>query len=244
MKGKNPPGRESKTPGKMWGIPKTPKEKLWGGWRSQRAREAVRATEHGPRPLSPIPRPASGLRLRPVTQEPRRPPFPMEQQRRLVGAVEIGSDDLLNPVAFSLHFSHNSEREESEWSIFVLETLVRVKGNERKDWRFPSPSVTSCFRAALSPPHAPRRTLGGRGLSARKGGEGAATQIRSEGTRLCIVSKLGLESPVNPPAPPPNPPRRCVLFKDTVEFRPVDSSVVSGVAENSPGHVSSLLFYW
>ena len=28
----------------------------------------------------------------------------MEQQRHLVGCVVIGSDDLLNPVAFSLHF--------------------------------------------------------------------------------------------------------------------------------------------
>lgn len=41
-----------------------------------------------------FPVPCLGSGLWPVTQEPRRPPFPMEQQRHLVGGIVIGSDDL------------------------------------------------------------------------------------------------------------------------------------------------------
>jgi len=69
--------------------------------------EAVRGGEevNETEPPLAVSRSCLGSLLRPVTHEPCRPPFPMEQQRHLVGCVVIDSDDLLNPVAFSLHFS-------------------------------------------------------------------------------------------------------------------------------------------
>ena len=56
----------------------------------------------------------------PVTQEPRRRPFAMEQQRHLVGSFVVGAADLLNPVAFSLQWTHFSaiKKEEREASSF------------------------------------------------------------------------------------------------------------------------------
>ena len=101
------------------------------------------------------------------------------------------------------------------WSIFVLENLARVKRNERRAWRFPSPSATSCFRAAISPPPAPQRTLWwGQGLSARKGRE-KGTPRRWEATWLGFalsvqtgrkLSGQQLESPC------PQPPQEDVFF--------------------------------
>lgn len=166
MRGKNPRERESKAPGKReqdsWKDvqhPKDTRRSCEGWWSSQwdRARLSGRQRRQTTAPSGRFPVLCLGSLLWPVTQEPRRPPFPMEQQRHLVGCVVIGSDDLLNPVAFSLHFL--AIQRGVFWSIFVLENLVRVKRNERKAWRFPSPSATSCFRAAISPPPAPQRTL-------------------------------------------------------------------------------------
>ena len=108
-----------------------------------------------------------------------------------------------------------------------------------------------------SGPHSPHRPpLGGHWLGqgavgAKGQGERDATQIRSDFTWLCIkcpnvgrmLSGQQLESPCPAAPPPPSPARRCVFFKNSMEFRPMDSSVVSGIAENSPGHVSLLLFY-
>lgn len=107
MRGKKSTGKREQDTWKDVGHPKdTQGEAVRGG-------EEVNETEQGcqgdrknrQRPPLAVSRSCLGSLLRPVTHEPCRPPFPMEQQRHLVGCVVIDSDDLLNPVAFSLHFS-------------------------------------------------------------------------------------------------------------------------------------------
>ena len=238
----------------MWGIPKIPKKKLWGVVKkSMRQSKAVRATEKTDNgPLWPFPRPVWAPFSGQWLTSPAARPFQWSNSAIWWVLWLLTLTIFWIPLPF--HYTFRQFRKRGVWSIFVLQNLVRVKRNERKAWRFPSPSVTSRFRAALSPPPAPRRTLWwGQGAVGAKGqGEGDATHRRSDLTWLCIkcpnlgrkLSGQQLESPCPAAPPPPCPARRCVLFKNSVEFRPMDSSVVSGIAENSPGHVSLLLFYW
>ena len=107
MRGKKSTGKTEQDTWKDVGHPKDTQEEVVRGG------EEVNETEQGCQgdrkdrqrpPLAVSPSCLASL-LWPVTHEPCRPPFPMEQQRHLVGCVVIDSDDLLNPVAFSLHFS-------------------------------------------------------------------------------------------------------------------------------------------
>lgn len=256
MRGKNPRERESKTPGKReqdtWKDvqhPKDTRRSCEGWWSSQwdRARLSGRQRRQTTAPSGRFPVLCLGSLLWPVTQEPRRPPFPMEQQRHLVGCVVIGSDDLLNPVAFSLHFLA-IQKERSVLKHLRFRKLSESQTQWKKSLAISLTISHLLLQGRNLPTARPSEdTVVGAGAVCTKGqGEGDATQMRSDLTWLCIKCPNGQET-VRAAAwipLPPTPSRRCVLFKDSVEFRPMDSSVVSGVAENSPGHVSSLLFYW